>query len=374
MPRLSHFIREHTEEILAEWETFARALPMGGSMDIEALRDHAKDMLGVIAEDLDTPQTSAQQADKAKGKSDAEKHDVTTAAQWHGAGRAESGFTVGQMVAEFRALRASVIRLWSRLQHDVGPGDLDDVTRFNEAIDQAIAESITRYTDDIERSKERFLAILGHDLRSPLSAIIASGAFMLEAGELQEPNLTLVSRIATSARRMNQMVADLLDFTRTRFGDSIPIVRAETDVRRVIHDVVSEVAASYPRSTLQVETGGDLRGQWDAARLTQALTNLVANAVHHGSDKSPVKVAARGERNDVVISVANEGPVIPEKDRDQLFEAMKHARGDGARDRRHLGLGLYIVDKIVAAHGGSIDVQSSRQEGTSFTVHLPRLA
>ena len=173
---------------------------------------------------------------------------------------------------------------------------------------------------------------------------------------------------------MNQMVADLLDFTRTRFGDSIPIVRAETDVRRIIHDVVSEVAASYPRSTLQVETGGDLRGQWDSARLTQALTNLVANAVHHGSDKSPVKVAARGERNEVVISVANEGPVIPERDLAQLFEAMKHARGDGARDRRHLGLGLYIVDKIVAAHGGSIDVRSSRQEGTSFTVHLPRLA
>src|SRR3712207_1245035 len=119
MARLSHFIREHTEEILAEWEAFARALPMGGAMDIEALRDHAKDMLGVIADDLDTPQTSAQQADKATGKSDAAEDGVTTAAQWHGAGRAESGFTVGQMVAEFRALRASVIRLWARQQPEI---------------------------------------------------------------------------------------------------------------------------------------------------------------------------------------------------------------------------------------------------------------
>lgn len=373
MSRLSQFIRENTEEILAEWETFARALPMGGSMDIEALRDHAKDMLGVVAQDLDTPQTLAEQTEKAQGKSDAEEHGVTTAAQWHGAGRAESGFTVGQMVAEFRALRASVLRLWTRRQREVGPQDLEDVTRFNEAIDQAIVESITRYTVDIDRSKERFLAILGHDLRSPLSAVIASSAFMLEVGELREPNLTLVSRIASSARRMDHMVADLLDFTRTRFGDSIPIVRVETDVRRIVHDVVSEVAASYPTSTLQVQTGGDLRGQWDSARLTQALTNLVANAVHHGSDKSPIKVAARGERNEVVISVMNDGPVIAEKDMSQLFEAMKHARGDGGRDRRHLGLGLYIVDKIVAAHGGSIDVRSSREEGTSFTVHLPRL-
>jgi signal transduction histidine kinase len=372
MPRLSEFIRDNVEQILSEWETFARALPMGGTMDIEALRDHAKDMLGVIAKDLDTAQTPSEQAEKAKGGSDAENEPTPTAAQWHGAGRAESGFTIGQMVSEFRALRASVIRLWTREHHDVRASDLEDMTRFNEAIDQAIAESVTRYSGDIGESKERFLAILGHDLRSPLSAIIASSAFMVETGELDEPNATLVSRIATSARRMNQMVADLLDFTRTRFGDSIPIVRADTDVRRILHDVVTEVAASNPRSTLQVETAGDLRGQWDSARLTQVLTNLVANAVHHGSDKSPVKVVAHGERKEIVISVQNEGPVIPERDVAQLFAAMKHARDDGARDRRHLGLGLYIVDKIVTAHGGTIDVRSSREDGTSFTVHLPR--
>ena len=372
MPRLSQFIRENVEPILSEWETFARALPMGGAMDIEALRDHAKDMLGVIARDLDTPQTAHQQSEKAKGESDAEDNRTLTAAQEHGAGRAESGFTVGQMISEFRALRASVIRLWTRQQGEVGSLDIEDMTRFNEAIDQSIAESIVRYTGDIDQAKERFLAILGHDLRSPLSAIIASSVFMVEAGELREPNLTLASRIASSARRMDHMVADLLDFTRTRFGDTIPIVRADTDVRAILHDVVTEVAASHPSSTLQVETGGDLRGQWDAARLTQALTNLVANAVQHGSDKSPVKVAAHGERSEVVISVQNEGPVIPEKDMNKLFEAMKHARGDGARDRRHLGLGLYIVDKIVAAHGGAIDVRSSREHGTSFTVHLPR--
>ncbi len=374
MPRLSQFIRENTEEILVEWEAFARAFPTGGTMSVEALRDHAKEMLSTIAQDLDTPQTRAQQDDKAKGKSDAAEGPTTTPAQWHGAGRAESGFTVAQMVSEFRALRASVIRLWTKHQGEAGPDDLEDMTRFNEAIDQAIAESITRYTGDIGRSKERFLAILGHDLRTPLSAVITSTTFMLEAGELREPNLTLVSRIASSARRMNQMVADLLDFTRTRFGDSIPIVRAEADMRKILHEVISEVAASYPSSRIQVETRGDLRGHWDSSRLAQALTNLVANAVHHGSDESPVKVAASGEPDEVVISVQNDGPVIPEKDLAQLFDAMKHAGGSGARDRRHLGLGLYIVDKIVAAHGGSVDVQSSRQEGTSFTVHLPRSA
>lgn len=374
MPRLSTFIREHTEEILGEWETFARGLPKGGAMDVLALRDHAKEMLVVIAHDLETPQTHRQQAEKATGQSDAGERKTPTAAQEHGAGRAESGFTVGQMVSEFRALRASVMRLWRRHFSEFNETDAEDIIRFNEAIDQAIAESVVRYTDEIGQSKERFLAILGHDLRTPLSAIITSTKFMLDTSELGEPHLTLVTRIASSARRMNQMVADLLEFTRTRFGDTIPVVRVETDMRRLVHDVVAEVAASYPSTTVRIETSGELRGQWDADRLTQAFTNLIANAVHHGSNKSPINVAAHGEANEVTVSVQNDGPMIPKKQLDRIFDAMKHVGADGATDRRHLGLGLYIVDKIVAAHGGRIDVRSSREAGTTFTVHLPRWA
>src|SRR4051812_47884318 len=168
MARLSSFIRQNIEPILDEWETFARSLPQGEAMNVGALRDHAKDMLAVIANDLDDPQTAKQQTDKARGESDARAGTVPTAAQEHGAGRAESGFTVAQMVAEFRALRASVMRLWSDTQQTARSEDLADMTRFNEAIDQAIAESITRYTEEIGQSKERFLAILGHDLRTPV--------------------------------------------------------------------------------------------------------------------------------------------------------------------------------------------------------------
>lgn len=375
MPRLSNFIRENTDQILSEWETFARGLPMGDSMDIAALRDHAKEMLGVIARDLEMPQTRREEADKASGKSDADKLGVLTAAQEHGAGRAGSGFTVAQMVAEFRALRASVIRLWTRQQHAAAIENLEDLTRFNEAIDQAIAESITYYTQEISQSKERFLAILGHDLRTPLGAIITASGFILDTakhtGDLGEPYLALATRIASSARRMNQMVADLLDFTRLRFGDSMPILRAEMDLTRVLDDVVSEVGVSYPNSTVHIETGGELRGRWDAARLSQALTNLVGNAVQHGSDKSPIKVTARGAPHEVVLSVQNDGPVIPKAQLAELFQAMKRGSADGSRDG-HLGLGLYIVDQIVTAHGGSIEVRSSTDQGTTVTVHLPR--
>lgn len=370
--RLSTFIRTDTEQILVEWETFARSLPMGGEMDIAALRDHAKEMLEVIARDLDTPQTSGEQHSKASGESDAEGHHNQTAAQQHGADRAATGFSISQMVAEFRALRASVIRLWTARHRDSAATDLDDMTRFNEAIDQAIAESITRYADDLGQSKERFLAILGHDLQSPLGAIMTSSKFMLEVGDLAEPNLTLVQRIASSSSRMSQMVKDLLDYTRTRFGDSVPIVREDVDLRKLLHEVVAEVATSHPEHTLQIEATGNLRGQWDGDRMGQVLTNLIANAAQHGTGSSPIRVVAKGDAKRVAISVQNHGLTIPKAQLSNIFQAMKSVNGNGARDSRHLGLGLYIVEKIVAAHEGTVTVASSNADGTTFTVNLPR--
>ena len=371
--KLSEFIRGNTEAILAEWETFARTLSASGGMDIVELRDHAKEMLSVISTDLDEPQTQLEAADKAAGKSDASGRHAT-AAQEHGAGRAESGYSVEQMVAEFRALRASVIRLWTKQIGTASIPDIEDMTRFNEAIDQAIAESITRFSHEISQSKERFLAILGHDLRTPLGAIITSSSFMTEKGGLDEANFRLMSGITTSARRMNQMVSDLLDFTRTRFGDTIPVDRCPMDLEPVIREVVAEVSAARPESSVLVEIAGDLRGEWDGARMAQAVGNLISNAVHHGASGMPISVIAHGEGDTVAIAVQNHGPVIPEERFGAIFMAMKHGTVDGARDRRHLGLGLYIVEKIVSAHGGTIEVTSNEESGTMFTVRLPRNA
>lgn len=377
-PRLSQFIRDNVEPILAEWETFARRLRGGGDMDEKALRDHAKEMLLVMAADLDRPQSGRAQDEKARGERDADDSGAArpmTAAQEHGSGRAGSGFTIGQMVAEFRALRASVTRLW--LADDAGAAhtDLTDLIRFNEAIDQAIAESVSRFSQAVARTQERFLAILSHDLRTPLGAIIAATRFMLDAGGLEEPNRTLVARASSSARRMNQMVLDLVEFTRTRLEDAIPVVRAELDGRRLVHDVVMEISASYPDSVVQADTGGDLHGAWDVDRLTQALTNLVGNAVQHGAPGKPIRVFARGLADEVTFSVHNEGVPIPEQQQAAIFQEGQRVAGRApAADRRHQGLGLYIVERIVAAHGGSVSVRSSAAEGTTFAMRLPRKA
>jgi signal transduction histidine kinase len=224
----------------------------------------------------------------------------------------------------------------------------------------------------VRQSRDRFLAILGHDLRTPIGAIMTSTRFMLDLGDLRDPYLTLVSQMESSARRMNRLVGDLLELTRTRMGDSIPISRATVDMANLVQEVVDEVSASYPTHRFEISTTGDLRGAWDGERLLQALINLVSNAVHHGVADRPITITAAGSDDEVAVTVHNEGAAIESDRMDHLFDAMKEIQPAGMRDRRHLGLGLYIVDKIVAAHAGRIDVQSSNGGGTTFSIHLPR--
>lgn len=376
---LSEFIAANREPILAEWEAFARTCtPASSVMDIVALRDHANEMLTVIAADLRAPQDARAQSEKAMGNAPGTDPGVPTAAEEHGAGRAESGFTVEQMVSEYRALRASVIRLWTRTQGALGPADLADLTRFNEAIDQSLAESITRYSEELGHSREMFLAILGHDLRTPLGAVLTSAKFMLETQGLEEPSLTLTTRIAASSTRMVHMVGDLLDFTRSRLGGGIPVDRADMSMARAVHDVVDEMAAAYPGCTLQVDTRGAQRGEWDCARITQALTNLIGNALEHGSSGTVVRVDVRGDDDETTVAVHNRGPVIAAEQLNGIFNPMKPREAGGSTAQGgpagNLGLGLYIAERIVHAHRGRIEVESSEERGTTFTIHLPRHA
>jgi signal transduction histidine kinase len=338
-------------------------------MDVAALRDHAEAMLLVIARDLETPQSERERAEKSRGIQDA-VDDVDSAASQHGLGRAESGFGVDHMIAEFRALRASVVSLWRKQQKHEGSSDLEEITRFHEAIDQAIAESMAEYTRAVETTRDRFFAVLGHDLRTPLGVILMSSQFLLETGNLSDSERTLVTGMEKSGRRMIELVRDLLDLALTRLGSGIPLKCAPMDMDVLVREVVAEVAGSSPASRIEVETSGDLTGAWDKARLGQAFSNLVSNAVQHGSQTAPIRVAARGDvSGKVTVSVANEGPPIPRDQISGIFDAMK-GQPDNS-DRRHLGLGLYIVDKIVEAHGGTIDIHSAEGEGTTFIVSLP---
>ena len=373
--RLADFIDNHVDRILVEWVAFAATSgPAGQAMDLAALQDHARSMLNTIAKDLRTPQSDAEQAEKSKGNADSTPGTPDTAAEVHGSGRAQSGFSVGEMVSEYRALRASVLRLWLEECGTLAGVSFQDLMRFNEAIDQSIAESVSRYTEDLDYSKEMFLAILGHDLRSPLNTVLMASSGMLESSELAEQHRTLTERIARSARRMSRMVGDLLDFTRDRLGSGLPVTPAPMNLAVAVLHVVEDVGIANPSGELQYNTSGNLEGSWDSARIGQVVANLLGTAVEHGTPKSIIDVTAQGEADDVVLRVHNYGPAIPPEEIKGIFSPFKRLRAgqSASASSGSLGLGLYIAERIVTAHGGTIDVRSSVEAGTLFTVRLPR--
>jgi sigma-B regulation protein RsbU (phosphoserine phosphatase) len=199
---------------------------------------------------------------------------------------------------------------------------------------------------------------------------------MLETKELKEPHLTLTSRIASSSKRMNQMIGALLDFTRSRLGGGIPIERAKMNMGKAVHDVVDEMAAAHPDRTIKVDARGGLEGEWDCSRMSQVLTNLIGNALEYSAVGTNATVGVQGDDKEVTIAVHNRGTPIPPDQLNGIFNPMKrtemNAAGGGSSG--NLGLGLYIAERIVNAHKGRIDVESSEEAGTTFTVHLPRRA
>src|SRR5512140_2418835 len=196
---LAEFIDKERNKIVAEWETFARTLlPGAGALTNVGLRDHADEILTAIVQDMRARQSSEEQAAKSKGEGQAQRLEVI--GQLHAALRLEAGFKLSQMVAEYRALRASVLRLWGKIG-----GDPDGVTRFNESIDEALTEAVTHFTDTTEHYRDQSLGILGHDLRNPLTGIIAGSTLLVSSNALDDTNLRIATRVLSSAQRMNRM-------------------------------------------------------------------------------------------------------------------------------------------------------------------------
>ncbi|MGI9042689.1 MAG: ATP-binding protein [Gemmatimonadaceae bacterium] len=373
--RLADFIEQNLDAILKEWVAFAAESGAAGeTLDLKALRDHAVPMLEVIIADLRTPQTHDEQKAKSKGQGERVAGSEDTAAEVHGAGRAEEGFTIAEMVSEYRALRASVLRLWTQSEGTLTAEDLEDLTRFNETIDQSLAESTQRFARDFEKSRDLFMGILGHDLRSPLSAVISGSEFMLDDQTMSPERRAIGKAILSSAKRMNRMVADLLDFTRGRLGSGIPLTRAQADLGDTIRTGIDEVVATHPDRPVTFTPTGDLTGSWDTGRIGQLISNLVNNAVQHGNPESRVDVSASGERDDVVVRVHNDGAPIPAASLPDIFSPFKRLKpgAPATNTSGNMGLGLYIAERIVTAHGGTIEVRSSDEAGTLFTVRIPR--
>ena len=375
--KLSTFITTHMEEILGEWDSFARTLfPVSPAPPPHVLRDHAKEILQEITQDLEQHQTAEQQTEKAK-RQPSEEVDRKSAAAIHGTLRQASGFTLIQLTAEYRALRSTVFRLWMPHMEPFTKEISSDMTRFNEAMDQALAESVVTYSENTDRTRDTFLAILGHDLRSPLSTITMAASYLARPNTGTDATRQMGARAARSAANMTSMIKDLLEYARTQLGGGIPLTLRRENMRDICQAALDDAQAGHPECPFKLEASGDLFGAFDSARLQQLFSNLLNNAAQYRADTHPVTLTAQGELDTVTVQVRNQGPVIPAQSLQAIFDplvqlSVEEGKQEGAPSSS-LGLGLFIAREITSAHGGTITAESNEDSCTVFTVTLARV-
>lgn len=371
--RLSDFIIHDMEAILQAWEDFARSvdtlMPM---MDAEGLRNHGEYILRTVAADMRTAQTVQEQIDKAHGQGPTSAED--SPAQTHAMTRLLAGFSMNQMVSEYRALRSSVLMLWLAKESVETDHHLQDMIRFNESIDQALVESIATYGAAVEDTRKTVLAVLGHDLRSPLGAVLMASDLLRRADYLKEREVKLSSQIHTSVTRANHMVSDLLDLARCNFGDGIPVQLQTSNLNNVCASIVDEIKAEFPLATIEVHQESQVTGEFDSPRIAQVFSNLIGNAVRHGDLARPISVNLGVRGAWAEFTVHNSGEAIPQSAIPYLFSPQGRYSSYAAGERgtsAGLGLGLFIAGQIVEAHDGTIKVKSSDDGGTRFEVLIP---
>jgi signal transduction histidine kinase len=217
-----------------------------------------------------------------------------------------------------------------------------------------------------------FVSVLGHDLRDPLAAVMAAVGVLLQRGELTEPQKRNILRIKSSSERMARMIADVLDFARSRSGQ-MSIHPVPANLHTLCRQVTDELRLAHPEQAFNLTLGGNPMGFWDGDRLAQVVSNLLSNACRYNHPGSPIVLSTADWPGGALLSICNDGPPISQEKVDTLFDPF--SRGDLPERANHgsgLGLGLYIVRSIVQAHQGRIFVRSHPDDGTTFTIQLPR--
>lgn len=371
--KLAPFIKDHKEDITDEWVNFAQEnISCVNKLQLEEVRDHIRQMLDGIVKSMEALESDAQQEKKSKGNKNLEPGE-STAAKQHGSQRADVGFDIVELSSEFRALRASVLRLWEKNGKEKNwEADFHDMIRFNEAVDQEWMISLERFHHTVDESKNWFLGILGHDLRNPLATMSGVQSILKLSKNLSKKEQSLVGRSVSSVKRMRELIDNLLELTNLRLGSGMTINKSSVDLSKQSEKIIQELQLGYPEAELILESPGPIQGEWDGMRLDQLMTNLITNALRHGRPGGPVIVRVSAKGNDVFYEVHNEGAPIPESIKNMIFTGkFKKNNGDSTKEDSY-GLGLYIVKEIVDGHKGQIKVTSTEESGTTFKIILPR--
>jgi signal transduction histidine kinase len=245
-----------------------------------------------------------------------------------------------------------------------------DLIAFHLDAQQRLA--VTEATLSTEREhavlREQFIAVLGHDLRTPLSAISAGGRILLKT-PLDEKSVSIVGLMLNSVKRAAGIIDNVVDFARGRLGGGLTLQRGVAEpLEPMLAQVVDELRSAWPDRVIEFEATLMDSVNCDGGRIGQLCSNLVSNALIHGSPNTPVLVTAAARSGVFELAVSNQGEMIPPALIEKLFQPF--VRADAQRDKQGLGLGLYIASEIAKAHGGVLSATSS-PGNTTFTFRMP---
>ena len=331
--------------------------------DVETLEDHLREILDVVSSDLAQPQSRSSSIEKSLNLS----HATCTPSAEHGVARAKSGLLASQLACEFRALRSSVLRLWGD-ECEVVSTTPDDITRFNEAVDQAITESLVAHEVEVESWRQTFLGVLGHDLRGPLNAATLCAALLKKE---VAPSLARHAAVLTrSLSRIGTMLDSLLELNRATHGVGMHLSKKKADLFQECVCELELLQAVYPITSLEVK-GNSAFGEFDVSKVREAFANLVSNAIKHRDDAKDPQIRVYELDSDLVLSVENSGDIAGE-DINHIFEPFKSGSfSQRSVDTPHLGLGLFITQQIAKAHDGEVSV-TSKDGVVKFMMTLPK--
>jgi signal transduction histidine kinase len=383
-PRIAVLLQQHQELLVEQWITLVLSdpeVPEANRLSEDALRDHIPRLLARMR-DLLIAQTA--KLSPSSARSSEIKGSVASPAQAHALHRFANGYTLGHALREMTHFRATVVDLCGK---EGARLEGQEAKLLQAMIDAALTtvavemEQAARADLEIERERlrqevefrERFMGILGHDLRNPLSAIVNAATLLQESESVPAADGWILQRITTSADRMTRMISDLLDVTRARSGGRLPVRPGSADLHAICLQVMEELKMVHQDRVIVLRVRGDTRGEWDADRIAQLVQNLVSNALDYSTAETSIRIAVHGRPAGALLRVHNRGPAIPPDLARSIFEPFQRG-ADETRTSDGLGLGLFIAHQIATSHGGSLQVRSGPVLGTTFTATLPRNA
>ena len=360
---LPHFIHESLDDILSEWERECGAAAAGPEPG--ARRVHFGKVLHAVAEEMKRikavePAAGAAASDPTR----APRAEAPAAPHSH----------ASQLVDDYASLRASVVRQWRRKHPSPSGADVDDLVRFNEAMDRSLAELTATFSSSPAQPQPLFLGVLNHELRTSVASILMSAQVLTHRSQPGSPEAKAAQRILRSCEQLRQTLDALSDFTKVRLGDDLQVDRVRDDMGVLCKQALDAFARVDPERRVRLTSDGDLSGDWDRSRIREAIGALIGNAARFASRGSTVTMAVDGRAADeVTVTVHGDGTPIDVETLQTIFDPVARVESENAT-YAGLGLGLFIVRKVVDAHGGHVSVEASAQDGTTFTMMLPRRA